>query len=284
MANPQHSLWQGDPAILNASRNAPPLKPGATGSGVARLRDALKAVGAPDIDEPPDRFGPRTAARMSAFQGLYGLTPDGVAGAQSIGRLDALLLGTSPQRPWKEPEVNGNREQFLQKVAAACGPAVRQNGLPVSAMLACAAVESGWGTGTIYKETGNLFSMQKWPWVKYPTTARTLWRDTVIQTEPVRKTAKAPFNTAIDLADAGRQWCEWIASYGDADGPPGNIDPKAKPAAHAGAIGRRKQLLGMAGDPLQFARNLYLVSFGESAAKGRIYAQVLSDNRLTRFD
>jgi hypothetical protein len=126
--------------------------------------------------------------------------------------------------------------------------------------------------------------MQKWPWVKYPTTLKTLWRDTVIQTVPVRKLAKAPFNTATDLADAGRQWCEWVTCYGDVDGPPGNIDPKAKPAAHPGAIGRRKQLLAMVADPMQFARNLYLVSFGESAAMGRTYAQVLNDNRLTRFD
>lgn len=284
MATPQHALWQGDPAILAASRNAPPLKPGATGTGVARLREALQALGAPEVDEPPERFGPRTLALMTAFQSLYGLTPDGVAGAQSIGRLDALLRGQAERRPWRTPAAGGTREEFLQKVAAACGPVVRQNRLPVSAMMACAAVESGWGTGSIYKESGNLFSLQKWPWVKYPTTLKTLWRTTVIQTVPVRKTAKAPFNTATDMADAGRQWCEWVLSYGDADGPPGNASEKAKPMAVAGAIARRKKLLAMAGDPLQFARNLYLVGFGETAAMGRLYAQVLSDNRLTRFD
>ena len=42
--------------------------------------------------------------------------------------------------------------------------------------------------------------------------------------------------------------------------------------------------MAMASDPLRFARNLYLVGFGESLAHGELYASVLEQNHLTRFD
>jgi hypothetical protein len=151
-------------------------------------------------------------------------------------------------------------------------------------MLACAAVESGWGKGPIYRETGNLFSLQKWPWVTYPLTTHTLWRETVIQTSP-RKTARAPFNTARDMTDAGQQWCQWIKYYGSMQGPPGSPD-KARPQAadNKFALGQKLRLMAMVYDPLAFARNLYLVGFGESTAHGELYARVLRDNNLQRFD
>jgi peptidoglycan hydrolase-like protein with peptidoglycan-binding domain len=285
MATPTHPHWRNDATVLNASRNNPAFKLNASGSGVQRLREALLAIGAPAIDEPPASFGPLTLAQLKVFQGLYGLAADGAAGAGTIGKLDQLLFAAQARKPWpKAAAAAGDNEAFLQQVAAACAATVRAAGLPVSAMLACAAVESGWGNGAIYRETGNLFSLQKWPWVVYPMTARTLWRDTVIQTIP-RKTAKAPFNTATDLADAGRQWCEWIANYGGVHGPPGSIDRnRPQRADNPGAVARRLRLINMAGDPLLFARNLYLVGFGESLAHGELYARVLSEHRLTRFD
>ena len=283
MATPRHALWQNDPAILAASKNAPSLKPGASGTGVARLQAALLLMGAPVNGDGPGQFGAVTKAQLTAFQASYGLTADGIAGAGTIAKLDLLLSTPSMVKPWAKPAFAGTREDFLQKVASDCGPLVRAKGLPVSSMVACAAVESGWGTGPIFKQTRNLFSMQKWPWVQYPTTAQTMWMTTVIATNPV-KTARAPFNTALDFADAGRQWCEWVLHYGEADGPPGNIDQHGPRLAHAGAIGRRKRLLALAGDPMAFAANLYLVGFGESHAKGALYARVLAENQLTRFD
>lgn len=283
MATPQHSHWQNDPAILSASKNAPPLKLGSVGTGVQRLREALVLMGAPVIAEAPAQFGPATHAQVETFQGLYGLTQDGSAGTGTIGKLDELLQIPARRKPWPVAMFDGSKEGFFQKVAGACGPVVKQNGLPVSAMLACAAVESGWGRGPIFRQTNNLFSMQKWPWVPFPATARTLWLTTVIQTSPV-KTARAPFNTTVDLADAGRQWCEWILHYGAPDGPPGNVDQRAPHVANAGAIARRSRLIAMAGDPVAFAGNLYLVSFGESHAAGHRYADVLTQNKLTRFD
>ena len=286
MAVPTHSHWRNDPGIANAFRNAPALKQGAAGSAVQRLREALQKVGAPPVtEEPPDQFKGFTASQVKTFQGLYGLAADGVAGAGTLGKLDALLWsGLVGLKPWpKATPVTPvlGREEFLQKLAGEGGPLGKQAGLPVSAMLACAAVESGWGTGKIYRETKNLFSLQKWPKVLFPTTALTLWRPTIIQNDPV-KMATAPFNTATSYADAVRQWCEWIEHYGAADGPPGNQE--GRQIANQWAIGRRHQLMGMVNDPMQFARNLYLVSFGESQAKGKLYADVLRENNLTRFD
>lgn len=287
MADPKHSHWQNDPAILAAAKNSPALKQGATGSGVQRLREALSVMGAPGIAEPLDQFGPLTKGLVATFQAIYSLSTDGTAGTQTILKLEALLSTVALRKPWKPPTVYGSREEFLQAVASECGPVIREavvwnKKLPVSAMMACAALESGWGGGRIFKDTGNLFSMQKWPWVPFPK-GETLWRPTVIQESP-KKTANAPFNVAKNLADSARQWCEWIAYYGEAEGPPGNINKAAIPASNPWAIGRRNNLLSMVGHPVEFAKNLYLVSFGESHAKGQRYAQVLLENNLTRFD
>ena len=42
----------------------------------------------------------------------------------------------------------------------------------------------------------------------------------------------------MDREDAVRQWCEWILYYGEADGPPGNQNPKAARQANKAAIER----------------------------------------------
>jgi peptidoglycan hydrolase-like protein with peptidoglycan-binding domain len=286
MSTLTHPHWRKDAAVLNAARNSPAFKLGSSsGSGVMRLREALVLVGAPTIGEAPTQFGPLTHAQVKAFQALYAMDADGIAGSGSLAKLDELLFAPLKRKPWPSATpADVGHEAFLQKVAAACGPTARAAGLPVSGMLACAAVESGWGTGAIYRETNNLFSLQKWPWVLYPRTERTAWRDTVIQTNP-RKTAKAPFNTARDLQDAARQWCEWIQYYGTMQGPPGSVNKnQPQKADNPHACANRQRLMRMASEPLRFARNLYLVGFGESLAHGELYARVLVQYSLTRFD
>ena len=286
MAVLTHAHWRGDPDVSNAARNAPAFKVNvSSGSGVQRLREALMLMGAPALTEALTQYGPLTQAQVRAFQGTYALAADGVAGSGTIGKLDELLGAPHKRKPWPQANAaNAPREAFLQAVAAACGPATREAGLPVSAMLACAAAESGWGTGPIYRETGNLFSLQKWPWVTYPRTDGTMWRETVIQTAP-RKTAKAPFNTARDMQDAGRQWCEWIAYYGSVQGPPGSADKnRPQKVDNPYAAANRRRLMAMVNEPVRFARHLYLVGFGESLAHGELYARVLTQNNLTRFD
>jgi hypothetical protein len=143
-------------------------------------------------------------------------------------------------------------------------------------MLACACVESGFGTGNIFKHTLNPFSLQKWPHVRYPTTNATFWNKTKVQETPA-KFKRAPFNCATDVADAVRQWCEWILHWGDADGPPGNQEAKLMQVADPGAIANRQKLLELRGSPAAFAFNLPLVGFGENKT------QKLRDNSGTRY-
>jgi hypothetical protein len=176
-----------------------------------------------------------------------------------------------------------NMFRFLQEWADAGAPVVRKHRLPVSAMLACASVESAWGTGAIYRETLNPFSLQKWPHVPHPATCRTAWRDTVIQTTPDVVTRKAPFSCATDRADAVRQWCEWILYYGEADGPPGNQDPKSKTSRIASAVGNRETLLRFRNAGPDFARRLPLVGFGESRTS-LVYAKRLTDFSMESYD
>ena len=181
------------------------------------------------------------------------------------------------------PTMTMEQYNFIQKWADLGGPVVRANGLPVSAMIACASVESGWGKGGIYMATRNPFSLQKWPHITYPRTYKTLWRDTIVQTNPVMK-LKAPFNCALDEADAARQWCEWILHYGAADGPPQDQNSKAQQVSHATAAAARQALLGQRGNPVEFTRRLSTIGFGENRAKGAVYAQRLVNFAMEDFD
>ncbi|MBL8176219.1 MAG: hypothetical protein JNK48_16190 [Bryobacterales bacterium] len=286
MPAPQHPHWQNDPMILSATRNAPALKLGAAGSGVLKLHEALVLIGAPPAPGNPQLFGAPTKALVETFQALYTLAPDGVAGAKTIAKLDALLMAPAQRKPWKTapnaPHQFGDKESFFQRVNAEGSEIARRRPrpLPVSALLACAGVESGFGTGKIFKATGNLFSLQKWPKVPFPSTALgTQWMTTVISTNP-HKTALAPFNRAEGIADAVRQWCEWIEHYGEADGPPGN---QHGGVYNRGAVSSRERLMTMVRNPAEFAGNLWLVSFGEKQ-HAHVYAKVLTENNLTRFD
>jgi hypothetical protein len=172
--------------------------------------------------------------------------------------------------------------RFLQEWAETGGPVARKHKLPVSAMLACASLESDWGRGSIFKETLNPFSLQKWPHVPIPKTNRTAWRDTVIQVNP-KKIAKAPFSCATDRADAVRQWCEWILYYGEADGPPGNQNPKSPRVKVASAVASRERLLAFRTNGEDFAKRLPLVGFGESRTS-LAYAKRLTDFSMGSFD
>lgn len=171
---------------------------------------------------------------------------------------------------------------FLDEWSSLGGPVARKYNLPVSVMLACASVESNWGKGKIYAGSLNPFSLQKWPHTPKPSAYKTYWAETVVQTDP-KIVRKAPFACAMDREDAVRQWCEWILFYGDADGPPGNQNPKAKPQANKAAIERRIKLLGMRNNPEEFAGHLYWVGFGEEKYKN-LYKQRLKDYSMRSFD
>jgi peptidoglycan hydrolase-like protein with peptidoglycan-binding domain len=91
-----------DPDLRAASENKPPLRQGAKGEGVAILQQALVDLGfrmprsTRGGDSLPDGiYGAETAATVKSFQGVNGLQADGVAGRQTLGRLEDLLIVAS---------------------------------------------------------------------------------------------------------------------------------------------------------------------------------------------
>lgn len=97
----------GNPDIVKASMNAPPLKQGARGEGVRVLQLALIDLGTPMPRStaggsalPDGIFGAETHAAVLNFQRLNGLMADGIVGTQTLQRLDMLLAarGTAAAR------------------------------------------------------------------------------------------------------------------------------------------------------------------------------------------
>lgn len=109
----------GEPDIVKASSNSPPMRLGARGEGVRALQMALIDLGVPmplstggGALLPDGIFGNETRGAVSNFQRLNGLVVDGVAGAQTIARLDLLLsaLGTASAGLSK---LQGNKSRGL---------------------------------------------------------------------------------------------------------------------------------------------------------------------------
>lgn len=97
----------GNPDIVKASSNMPPLKMGSKGEGVRVLQLALIDLGTPMPRStangsalPDGIFGSETHSAVVGFQRLNGLVQDGIAGAMTIQRLDMLLAarGTAAAR------------------------------------------------------------------------------------------------------------------------------------------------------------------------------------------
>jgi peptidoglycan hydrolase-like protein with peptidoglycan-binding domain len=86
-----------DEQLQKASNNAPPLRRGATGSGVATLQDILVDLGFPlpisfrKKNAADGIFGPETEDAAIKFQKRYGLVPDGCAGRLTLAMLDQLI-------------------------------------------------------------------------------------------------------------------------------------------------------------------------------------------------
>jgi peptidoglycan hydrolase-like protein with peptidoglycan-binding domain len=90
-----------------ASQNRPPLEEGARGDGVKILQRALIDL---DFDMPkstttgsPDGvYGLETKATVQAFQRDNGLTADGVAGQDTLNRLDQIFSALEEQQRLQE--------------------------------------------------------------------------------------------------------------------------------------------------------------------------------------
>lgn len=66
------------------------LKSGMRGDTVSKLQKDLKTLGFMSVN-PTGYFGDITEAAVIKFQKKYGLTPDGKAGTQTLGKIDKLL-------------------------------------------------------------------------------------------------------------------------------------------------------------------------------------------------
>jgi len=188
------------------------------------------------------------------------------------------------------------QQNFIEDLTVAGKEVARQYGYPLSAMIACACVESKFGLSEIYKTTKSPFNLQKpqgdpskhekkWYWPKcdivlLPT----------ISKHGQTNAAPAPFCKAKDLKDAARLFCEWIDHYpGDGETPQECSDPTQK---------QRAALLAYRNNPQAFAENLCLVGFAdhvkERYVKGKdgkdhlvgtkLFGQIWTTYELGRFD
>jgi peptidoglycan hydrolase-like protein with peptidoglycan-binding domain len=91
--------FAGKPRPEAAARNSPPFAIGESSEGVATLQGALIDLGFPMPvstaklrGEPDGIYGSETHATVKRFQQLNNLVPDGVAGANTMRRLDEIFL------------------------------------------------------------------------------------------------------------------------------------------------------------------------------------------------
>jgi peptidoglycan hydrolase-like protein with peptidoglycan-binding domain len=89
-------------ALQNAASNAPPVRRGAAGPHVVALQQAFidlglgMAISTKATGKPDGLFGGETESRIWQFQARTGLTRDGVAGRETMARLDELLPALGP--------------------------------------------------------------------------------------------------------------------------------------------------------------------------------------------
>ena len=89
--------------LQSASENRPALRRGETSPGAVDLQRALLDLGFPlpvttksGKAAPDGIFGAETEGALKRFQGQNGLTADGVAGRDTLARLDAIFLANDP--------------------------------------------------------------------------------------------------------------------------------------------------------------------------------------------
>jgi peptidoglycan hydrolase-like protein with peptidoglycan-binding domain len=115
----QCARFSSEPEIVNASDNAPPLRQGAQGDGVAVLQLALIDLGFPmpisthgGRSLPDGIFGSETLRAVMAFQRANGLDVDGVVGAHTMARLDQVIAAQT-QATARADAMSGNKSRGL---------------------------------------------------------------------------------------------------------------------------------------------------------------------------
>jgi peptidoglycan hydrolase-like protein with peptidoglycan-binding domain len=103
--------------LQSAADNNPPLRTGETGAAVQIVQRALIDLGIAmpastrNGGAPDGIYGPETARAVRTFQARHGLAQDGVAGRQTLVRLDQLFSGP--------PQVDGEIVEAVDAALAA---------------------------------------------------------------------------------------------------------------------------------------------------------------------
>ncbi len=111
--------------LRKASENAPPLKPGERGEGVAIVQLALIDLGfrmpnstAGGAALPDGIFGPETQSTVIAFQRANGLAPDGIVGRLTLTALErAIIAITAAQAAADSANSRGRANQHASASA-----------------------------------------------------------------------------------------------------------------------------------------------------------------------
>lgn len=143
-----------------------------------------------------------------------------------------------------DADISNTNYLFLFHLNEAGGKTAYDADLPVPAMLACAAAESGWGTSTIFKKTGCHFNLQKpswYNWMKCKTIK--------MQTDGLGNGSLvwADFCVADTVEESVGLWCTWILNYPNES--------------------HRKEVLAARHSPRDFCAKLPRVGFGPQNTK-----------------
>jgi hypothetical protein len=163
------------------------------------------------------------------------------------------------------------RNAFINEMIDFAAPVAVAQNLPAAALVACGAIESGYGISTIYGKTHCPFNLQKpdhYKWVH----CSVVWLTTLSKMDASGKQSgvvRAPFCKADGataqewLADAARIWCEWVLGW-----------PQD---------GNRNVMLSLRTKPLEFAKSLHRLGFGDpkvATLTAQTYENVFKEQRL----
>jgi peptidoglycan hydrolase-like protein with peptidoglycan-binding domain len=105
--------FAGNPRLEAAANNSPPLRRGSSGEAVAILQQALIDRGydmpittACGAHAPDGIYGDETASVVARFQADEGLQRDGIAGHDTIGRLDDFFFRSEQNERLARQPVN----------------------------------------------------------------------------------------------------------------------------------------------------------------------------------
>jgi len=111
--------------VQSASENAPPFRRGEISDGVRFLQEALTDLGysmpnSTQRNECDGNFGPETERTVRRFQQDNGLAIDGVAGRQTLTRMDQIFLANDPF--YKDPMLANAKLQAQMAGSPGRGP------------------------------------------------------------------------------------------------------------------------------------------------------------------